>query len=429
MIGTNYIRLNRILAVTIFLISFFVYFDTMAPTVSYWDCGEFIAVSHTLGVPHPPGSPFFLLLGRIASMIPLNEDIAFRVNLLSPLASAFAVMFLYLIIVQVVAHWRGKLETADDVLVAFGGAILGSLVFAFTDSHWFNAVEAEVYAFSTFFTAIVVWLILHWSEKADDPGHERYILIIAYMIGLATGLHLLNLLTLPFVALIIYFRKYKFEIKSFGITIFITGIVFYIIHNIIIKGLPKIAASIGVGATAGLIIVVFSGMIWAIVNQKRLTSVAMTSAVLVLIGYSTYAMIFIRSNQDPGIDENDPETVEAFISYLEREQYGDVGMFPRRFNGIPPLHEVSGYPEGPGRTFTSAQQNKYKKYQTGKQWDFFWDYQIRKMYNRYFLWQFAGRGPSKSEGVTPMGANSREDGVDWSQFGFPLAVIIGVLGM
>ena len=162
MIGTNYIRLNRILAVTIFLISFFVYFDTMAPTVSYWDCGEFIAVSHTLGVPHPPGSPFFLLLGRIASMIPLNEDIAFRVNLLSPLASAFAVMFLYLIIVQVVAHWRGKLETADDVLVAFGGAILGSLVFAFTDSHWFNAVEAEVYAFSTFFTAIVVWLILKY---------------------------------------------------------------------------------------------------------------------------------------------------------------------------------------------------------------------------------------------------------------------------
>ncbi|MBL51290.1 MAG: hypothetical protein CMG57_04970 [Candidatus Marinimicrobia bacterium] len=429
MIGTNYIRLNRILAVAIFLISFIVYFDTMAPTVSYWDCGEFIAVSHTLGVPHPPGSPFFLLLGRIASMIPLNEDIAFRVNLLSPLSSAFAVMFLYLIIVKVVAHWRGKLETADDALVAFGGAILGSLVFAFTDSHWFNAVEAEVYAFSTFFTAIVVWLILHWSEKADDPGHERYILIIAYMIGLATGLHLLNLLTLPFVALIIYFRKYKFEIKSFGITVFITGIVFYIIHNIIIKGLPKIAASIGVGATAGLIIVVFSGMIWAIVNQKRLTSVAMTSAVLVLIGYSTYAMIFIRSNQDPGIDENDPETVEAFISYLEREQYGDVGMLPRRFNGIPPLHEVSGYPEGPGRTFTSAQQNKYKKYQTGKQWDFFWDYQIRKMYNRYFLWQFAGRGSSKDLYVTAMGANNREDGVDWTQFGLPLAFFLGLIGM
>ena len=257
MIHNNYIRLNQFLAGVIFLISFIVYFDTMAPTVSYWDCGEFIAVSHTLGVPHPPGSPFFLLLGRVASMVPISDDIAFRVNILSPLSSAFAVMFLYLIIVQIVLHWRGKLESVHDALVAFGGAIVGSLVFAFTDSHWFNAVEAEVYAFSTFFTAIVVWLILHWSEKADERGHERYILIIAYMLGLATGLHLLNLLTLPFVALIIYFRKYKFEWQSFGITVGTTGVIFFIIHNVIIKGLPKIAASIGIGATAGVILAIF----------------------------------------------------------------------------------------------------------------------------------------------------------------------------
>ena len=429
MIHSDYIRLNRILAGVLFLISFIIYFDTMAPTVSYWDCGEFIAVSHTLGVPHPPGSPFFLLVGRVASMLPFSDDIAFRVNLLSPLTSALAVMFLYLIIVQVVVHWRGKLESAHDALVAFGGAIVGSMVFAFTDSHWFNAVEAEVYAFSTFFTAIVVWLILHWSEKAGEKGHERYILIIAYMIGLATGLHLLNLLTLPFVALIIYFRKYKFEWKSFGMTVLITGVIFFIIHNVIIMGLPKIAASIGIGATAGLVLAVFGGMVWAVMNRKRLASVALTSMVLVLIGYSTYALIFIRSNQDPNIDENDPETVEAFISYLEREQYGDVGMFPRRFKGIAPIHEVVGYPEAPGRKFSPAQERKYKKHETGKQWNFFWDYQIRKMYNRYFLWQFAGRGPSKDPGVTPMGASSREDGIDWTQFGMPMAFILGLLGM
>ena len=429
MIHTNYTRLNQILAGVIFLISFIVYFDTMAPTVSYWDCGEFIAVSHTLGVPHPPGSPFFLLLGRVASMVPISDDIAFRVNILSPISSALAVMFLYLIIVQIVLHWRGKLESVHDALVAFGGAIVGSLVFAFTDSHWFNAVEAEVYAFSTFFTAIVVWLILHWSEKADERGHERYILIIAYMIGLATGLHLLNLLTLPFVALIIYFRKYKFEWQSFGITVGSTGVIFFIIHNVIIKGLPKIAASIGIGATAGLILAVFGGMVWAIANQKKLASIALTSMVLVLIGYSTYALIFIRSNQNPNIDENDPETVEAFISYLEREQYGDVGLFPRRFKGIPPIHEAVGYPDPETRKFSSTQESKYKKYQKGKQWDFFWDYQIRKMYNRYFLWQFAGRGPSTDPYVTAMGANSRQDGIDWTQFGLPLAFILGILGM
>ena len=429
MIHSDYIRINRLIAFFTLALSFLVYYDTMAPSVSYWDCGEFIAVSYTLGVPHPPGSPLFLLLGRIASMLPFSEDIAFRVNLLSPLSSAFAVFFLYLIIVQVVNHWRGKIESKQDALIAFGAGVVGSLTFAFTDSHWFNAVEAEVYSFSTFFTAIVVWLILLWSEKADEKGHERYILIIAYMIGLATGLHLLNLLTLPFVALVIYFRKYKFQWVSFGITMAITAVIFFIIHNVIIKGMPKIADAIGVFSTALLIIAIFGAMVWVISNQRKLMSVALTSMVLVLIGYSTYALIFIRSNQNPGIDENDPETVEAFISYLEREQYGDVGILPRRFNGIPPIHEVAGYPEGPGRSFSSSQNKSYSRYESSKQWDYFWDYQIRKMYNRYFLWQFAGRGPASDPGVIRMGARNNEDGIDLTQFGLPLAFILGIIGM
>ena len=429
MISPRYININRILAVATFLISFVVYFDTMAPSVSYWDCGEFIAVSYTLGVPHPPGSPLFLLLGRIASMMPISEDIAFRVNLLSPLVSAFAVLFLYFIIVQLVSHWRGKINSNTDALVAFGAGIVGSLTFAFTDSHWFNAVEAEVYAFSTFFTAIVVWLALLWSQKADEQGNERYILIISYMIGLATGLHLLNLLTIPFVALLIYFRKFKFEWTSFGVLIVLTGLVFFIIHNVIIKGMPKIADAIGVSLTGLLIISIFGGMVWAVLNHKKLTSIILTSMVLILIGYSTYALIFIRSNQDPGIDENDPETVEAFISYLEREQYGDVGLLPRRFKGIPPIHEVVGFPEGPGRGFSSSQKRNYSRHQMGRQWDFFWDYQIRKMYNRYFLWQFAGRGPASDPGVIRMGARNSEDGIDLTQFGLPLAFIIGIIGM
>ncbi len=429
MIDKNFIRPNRIMAGLMFLVSFLVYFSTMAPSVSYWDCGEFIAVAYRLGVPHPPGSPLFLLLGRIISMFPLSPDIAFRVNIMSPIVSAFAVMFLYLIIVQVITHWKGKIVETTDALIVFGSGVIGSLTFAFTDSHWFNAVEAEVYAMSTFFTAIVVWLILKWSEKADNEGHERYILIIAYMIGLATGLHLLNLLTLPFVALIIYFRKYQFEWKTFGITVFITGLVFLVIHNGVIKGLPKIAASfMGVGGTIILIVSIFLAMIWAVINKEKLASVALTSMVLVLVGYSTYALIFIRSNQDPGIDENDPETIEAFISYLEREQYGSVGVLPRRYKGIPPIHEVVGRPEQ-GNNYSPGQKKKYRSYNTEKQWDYFLNYQIRKMYNRYFLWQFAGRGPSTEPYVTSMGANSREDGVDWTQFGLPLALILGILGM
>ena len=418
------------IAAIIFLITFVIYFDTMAPTVSYWDCGEFIAVSHTLGVPHPPGSPFFLLLGRIFSMIPFNEDIAFRVNIISPIVSALAVMLLYLTIVKIVTHWRGKVENLTDVLIVFGGASVGALTFAFTDSHWFNAVEAEVYAFSTFFTAIVVWLILLWNEKANQSGHERYILIIAYMIGLATGLHLLNLLAIPFVTLIIYFRKYKLEWQSFSITVIITAIIFFVIHNGIIKGLPKMAAGfLGVSGTALVILSVFGLMVWAIMNKQNLLSIAATSVVLILIGYSTYTLIYIRSNQDPTIDENDPETVKAMISYLEREQYGSVGQFPRRFNGLRQMYEVAGPPRGENRTYTARQKAQYRKTDLDKQWDFFWDYQIKKMYNRYFLWQFAGRGPSTEQGVTPMGANSREDGVDWTQFGLPLALILGLLGM
>lgn len=429
MLKNNFIKINRLIALIVFLLTFVVYFDTMAPTVSYWDCGEFIAVSHTLGVPHPPGSPFFLLLGRIFSMIPFSEDVAFRVNIISPLVSALAVMLLYLSIVKVVTHWRGKVNSSTDSLIVFGGGVSGALAFAFTDSHWFNAVEAEVYAFSTFFTAIVVWLILLWNEKADEKGHERYLLIIAYMIGLATGLHLLNLLAIPFITLIVYFRKYKVEWKSFGINVFITAVIFFVIHNGIIKGLPKMAASfLGVWGTSFLIGSVFALMIWAVLNKQHLISIVATSMVLVLIGYSTYSLIFIRSNQDPSIDENDPETVEAMISYLEREQYGSVGQFPRRFKGLPQMYEVVGPPANNG-DYSSRQKSQYRKTSVNKQWDFFWNYQIKKMYNRYFLWQFAGRGPASESGVTPMGANSREDGVDWSQFGMPLALLIGLLGM
>ena len=428
MINSRNNRLNRIIAGIVFLVSFLVYYDTMAPTVSFWDCGEFIATSHTLGVPHPPGSPLFLIIGRVFSMIPFSPDIAFRVNLISVFVSALAVMLLYLIIVKIIAHWRGGIKENSDVIIAFGGALVGALTFAFTDSHWFNAVEAEVYSMSTFFTAIVVWLILHWSERAEEQGNERYILIIAYMIGLAIGIHLLNLLALPFIALIIYFRKQSFEWKSFLITIGITGVTFVIIHNGVIKGLPKLASEIGVFGVVVAVLIVFGIMIWSIVNKQQLLSIVFTSMVLILIGYSSYTIIFIRSGQDPVIDENDPETVTAAVSYLEREQYGQVGRFPRRYKGIPAQHEVVGAPAN-GQKYSLSQKRKYMFYNVAKQWDFFWNYQVKKMYWRYFLWQFAGRGNSTEPGVTAFGANNRQDGVDWSQFGLPLAFILGLAGM
>ena len=439
-------KINRILASIVLAISFMVYFLTMAPTVSYWDCGEFIATSYILGVPHPPGSPLYLLLGRIFSMIPTNPDIAFRVNIISPLVSAIACMLLYLTIVKIILHWRGKIKDNTDMLIAFGGALVGSLTFAFTDSHWFNAVEAEVYAMSTFFTAIVVWLILLWSENADNDGSERYILIIAYMFGLAIGVHILNLLTLPFLALIIYFRKTKFEWKTFFVTMGLTAVVFLVIHNGIIKGLPRMSKLIGLGGVGIVVLIVFAIVIWAIKNKQQLLSLISTSIILILVGYSSYATIFIRSGQDPMIDENDPETISRAISYLEREQYGVIGQLPRKYikNKVgTPSHkaQVVGNPEtvktnnGKSyREFSSRQNRKYMFHNFSTQWEFFWGYQMKKMYWRYFLWQFAGRGPSGDPGVSYFGANSPahpspQDGVYWFQYGLPLALLFGLLGI
>jgi len=421
--------MNRVLAGITLVVSFIVYLSTMAKTVPYWDCGEFIATSYIMGVPHPPGSPLYLILGRIFSMLPTNADIAFRVNLMSPIASALAVMLLYLIIVKVIAHWRGEIRNRQDALIAFGAAFVGAMTFAFTDSHWFNAVEAEVYAISTFFTAIVVWLILHWNDRADEAGSERYILIIAYMFGLAIGVHILNLLTLPFIALIIYFRKMEFHWKTFFITTAITFVTFLIIHNGIILGLPNIAGSIGLAGVVIMVLLIVGITIWSIQNKHQLLSLALSSTVLILIGYSSYTLIFIRSGQDPAIDENNPENLAAAISYLQREQYGEISQFPRRYKGLPPKHEVVGRPAGGKNTYTSSQNRKYMFYDGKTQWEFFLDYQIRKMYNRYFLWQFAGRGPSTGDHTTAMGANQREDGVYWFQFGLPLALILGFIGM
>ncbi len=424
----TFTRTNRIIAGIVFILAFILYYSTMASTVSFWDCGEFIATAYTLGVPHPPGSPLFLILGRLFSMLPIGTDIGFRVNLMSPLATALAVMLVYLILVKLVAQFRKGIHDNRDALIAIGGGLVGALVFAVTDSNWFNAVEAEVYAMSTFFTAIVVWLILLWSEKANEPGNERYLLIIAYMIGLATGIHLLNLLALPYVALIMYFRKSSFSWKSFGAVMLMTGIAFLIIHNGIIKGLPRMARDIGLFGIAVVIIILVGAGIWAIRQQKNILSIVLSSILLILIGYSSYTIIFIRSNQDPSIDENNPETIPAAISYLEREQYGAIGQLPRKYRGLPSKQEVVGRPAN-GREYSTRQNREYAFYNFGKQWDFFVNYQMKKMYWRYFLWQFAGRGPSTEPGVTPFGANSREDGVDWLQFGLPLALLLGLFGM
>ncbi len=185
------------------IFSLFIYISTVADTVSFWDCGEFIAASYSMGVPHPPGAPFYLMVGRLFSLLPIASDIGHRVNLISSIVSALTVLFLYLSIVRLARAYRGPERTTEDKISIYGAGVVGALAFAFSTSFWFNAVEAEVYAMSMFFTAIVFYLALRWIDIADQPHGNALLLLIFYLFGLSSGVHLLNVLTVPALTLII----------------------------------------------------------------------------------------------------------------------------------------------------------------------------------------------------------------------------------
>lgn len=395
---------NKYLALLTFFVSLIIYSLTIAPTASFWDAGEFIAVAHGLQVNHPPGAPFYSILGRIFSMFMPTEYVALSINFISALASALTVMLLYLIIVRLVREWKGEVSSFSlmDKIGMYGGALVGSLTFAVTDTFWFNAVEAEVYALSMFFTAIVVWLALKWSERHEEPYNEKWLVLIAYMFGLAIGVHLLNLLTIFFVAIIIYFKKRDFTFISFGIMGGLSVLSFFLIYPFTIQNIPDISSKVG-AATYGLIgpitfivlimLAVAFGVYYTHVKKHRLSNIIMISYAMILIGYSSYSIIMIRSIADPPIDENDPETVEAFVKYLKREQYGST-----------PILKGNNFDDTTGQitrgenaeTFFPRRHSQdprhlqyYARYDSD--WSFFWEYQVYHMYIRYFNWNFIGR--------------------------------------
>ena len=419
-------KLENLIAVVIFIITFAIYFSTMAPTVSFWDTGEFIATSYILGVPHPPGSPLFLLVGKFFSLLPISSDIAFRVNIFSPIISALTISLLFLICNQFIDRVN---PNDNNKFFKMCSSLTASLTFAFTHSHWFNAVETEVYAFSGFMTALVVYLIMIWSRKIHTSNHIIYLIIISYIIGLATGLHLLNLLTIPFIGLIIYFSIGNLNSKNLLFTLLISLIIFFGIQRFIIQGLPQITESIGLIGLTFLLISLITICAYSIKNNKGLISIISTSIILIIIGYSTYFSIFIRSGQDPNIDENNPETVAEAISYLNRDQYGQMTILPRKFDNLPSKVSIVGSPLNENLEFSFDQEKDYMLYEIPSQARFLWNYQIKKMYIRYFLWQFAGKGDSGDPFVTDVGALPDEDGVDWRQFGLPLALIMGFIGI
>jgi hypothetical protein len=409
----NWIRTERLVAAAVFVYALVLYLLTVAPTASFWDSGEFIAIASQLQVSHPPGAPFYMLVGRLFSMFVPDAYVALSVNLVSVAASAFTVLLAHLIIVRLVREWQGEDSTGGlDRITALIGGVIGACTFAVTDSFWFNAVEAEVYAMSMFFTAVVVWLILKWSEQArfEEATHSggqhpfalqanRYLILIAYLFGLAIGVHLLNLLAVFFIALIVFYTE--FERQDWTTRQVVMGLIaagavasaaFLVIYPGVILWLPTLAGNMDspilllVGLVAGVVFLVYY------TNRKRMApaNLVAVSLVMVLIGYSAYALIFIRSASDPPIDENDPESASAIVSYLKREQYGATPIF--KGNTFDDRTGSLGEKEVYFPRRHSPDQVHWREYRRyNSDLDFFMSYQIGHMYLRYFAFNFIGR--------------------------------------
>ncbi|WNJ16959.1 DUF2723 domain-containing protein [Pontibacter sp. G13] len=391
----DYRKINNLTGWGSFIIAMVVYLMTMAPTASYWDCGEFIACSNELEVPHPPGAPLFLLIGRLFAMFGsvISDDpatIAWMLNLMSALASAFTVLFTFWITTHLAKRMMVQNEgtpNSTQTLVIMGAGMVAALANTFADSFWFNAVEAEVYAMSSFFTAIVVWLMFKWEERADEPRNERWIILIAYLMGMSIGVHLLNLLTIPALAFLYYFRKHEFTWQGFIVTGLISvailgviqsGIIVYTFDiawffETIFSGIQEGAFTSGMGLPMGTGLVIFAFLlvaalvgltIYSVRTQNTLLNTIALCVVVIYIGFSSYMMIPIRSGANPPIDENNPENTQTFLSYMKREQYGNRPLvygplYNARPNGLETTGKEYAIEEGNNRYVELGDKRAY----------------------------------------------------------------------
>jgi hypothetical protein len=443
--------LNNLSGWLVGIVAAFVYVRTIEPTASFWDCGEFIATAYKLQVPHPPGAPLFLLTYRLFSLLALGDpqQVAFWMNLASALCSAFTIMFLFWTITllgrKMLRVPFDQLTTAQGLSLLSAG-LIGSLAYTFSDSFWLSATETEVYAMSSLLTAFVVWATLKW-ELLENPNQSlRWLLLIAYVLGLSIGVHLLNLVTVPALALIFYFHKYKPSFKGLFLTLSIAlGIIFFIMIGVRIV-LPTLAGEVEIMAVnrlglpfgSGILFFVLLfvgalvyGILYSIRKQKVWLNTALLAFAFVLIGYSSYTLALIRSNYNPPINENQPDNVLRFVYYLNLKQYPTrplvygpyfsapyVGqersgpiyikgkdqyevadydrdiqfdrkqstLFPRMYSrdrGHPQVYQqILGLKEGQKPTF--ADNLRY-----------LFGHQLGYQYARYFMWNFAGRESDK----------------------------------
>lgn len=394
----NFRRFNNFFAWLAFAIALAVYLLTLEPTVSLWDCGEFIATAFKLQVGHPPGAPLFMMLGRIASLFaPSVEYVALAINALSALASAFTILFLFWTISHLTrrALCGNSAPSTTQTISILGAAGLGALAYTFSDSFWFSAVEAEVYALSSFFTAIVVWAMLKWEEHADEPHSARWLVLIAYLMGLSIGVHLLNLLTIPALTIIFYYRRFPFSWKGLLKALLISVALLIAILYGVIPGLPKVAGwfellfvnSFALPLQSGaitFIILFIAALGFAIWYTQRKRKPILNTAALclfvIVLGYSSYASLIIRSAANPPIDENSPSNVFALQSYLNREQYGNRPLFYGPYYSAPITEQKD--------TYSWIQRNgKYIKVASST--DLNYDPRFETIFPRMYSWQTA----------------------------------------
>ncbi|HUH33430.1 MAG TPA: DUF2723 domain-containing protein, partial [Daejeonella sp.] len=402
----NYQKINNILGWASFLIAATVYTLTLEPTVSFWDTGEFISAAYKLQVVHQPGAPLFLMIGKMFSLLAGSEvtRVAFWVNMSSALASAATILFLFWTITALarkVILQPGEVANTGKLLTIMGSGLVGALAYTFTDSFWFSAVEAEVYAMSSLCTAIVFWAILKWDAHADEPHADKWLVFIAYVMGLSIGVHLLNLLAIPAIALVYYFRRSQTRTSGGAIlALFIGTLILAFIQYGVVQYLIRFAAysdlffvnTLGLGFGTGvtffavllilaltfgilytinasktnLMIAVisfvalmtigggFTGLIVAAIllalleylvhirQKRRVLNLALISIVFIILGYGSFAMIVIRAKADPTLNNSDPDNAFSLLSYVNREQYGDRPLLYGQYFDSKPVDSKEG---------------------------------------------------------------------------------------
>ena len=374
---------NRIVALAVFLVAAATYLLTIEPTASFWDCGEFIASSYKLEVGHPPGNPVFQLFARFATLFTFGhaEYAALAVNAMNAILSALTILLLYLTTVFLVkrllrANSDGTYSLAKSIIIMGSGAV-GALAYTFSDTFWFSAVEGEVYAMSSLFTALVFWAMTKWYEQADEPYANRWLVLIAFLMGLSIGIHLLNLLTIPALVFLFFYRKRENStyspLQQLGIFLVSVMILAFILYGVI-PYLPQLAASFdrffvntlglpfNVGAAFFMLLLLglcFYGLHYTLKNGKALLNTALLCFTMIVIGFSVFTVVIIRSSVKTPTNEYQPDNPYTLIRYLGREQYGSNPLiYGQAFDS--PYKEVCNTYWAPSITVDSDGEKQYE---------------------------------------------------------------------